>query len=300
MGQLCSHSNTDSWHEAGTILKNIVNTEKIVPMKDRRGTHAYPFLVENTKFWKVCLRKKVNHSRRTRRVTMAQHYLPDEHFMVHPTRVVSLREAILFEFEWFGDGDLYSFIHSEYVTNLNLVHAILKYTARCLHYVHKNHRVHLDIKPENILLSGDQTRLCDLEFSNSGVPFRIRGTEIYIPHHSAYTKWYERVDIPDRERSRRLDVYAFGKTVLIVLYQCLARQCLTKTQHALLEKMKDWAYEEVSPGRLAWASRRLAFSNITPWYEIALRCTVDNHLDICGVRSEHEIPDMEQIVNILM
>ena len=98
---------------------------------------------------------------------MAQHYLPDEHFMVHPTRVVSLREAILFEFEWFGDGDLYSFIHSEYVTNLNLVHAILKYTARCLHYVHKNHRVHLDIKPENILLSGDQTRLCDLEFSNS-------------------------------------------------------------------------------------------------------------------------------------
>ena len=299
MGLCISQPKADSWKEAQSHLKDIVHTDKIVAMRDRRGTHAYPFLVDNTKFWKVCLRKQVNHSRRTRRITMAQHFIPDDDYVVHPTRVVSLREAILLEFQWFGDGDLYNFIHSDAVASVKTVNAILKYTARCIQYVHSRGRVHLDIKPENILLLGTETRLCDLEFSNSGEPFRMRGTPLYIPQLCVCKRWYERVDIADAERSRRLDIYAFGKTILIVLYQCLSWQVLSKTQEELLEKMRIWAYDEVGMKQIVWATRRMAFSNITQWYEIGIRCCVDNHLDMMGFTPDHGIPTMDEIMKLV-
>ena len=97
-----------------------------------------------------------------------------------------------------------------------------------------------------------------------------------------------------------MDIYAFGKTILFTIYQALVAMDLTPNQKKNLDMMFRWCHEEVPATSIVWAMRRLTFSNITPWYEIGIRCCVDNQLDMNGVKTTHPVPTIHDICALLI
>ena len=81
-----------------------------------------------------------------------------------------------------------------------------------LEYIHAHNILHLDLKPQNILLGqGRQAKICDFGFSvqhnvESSV-FYSGGTPSYIPPEY----------IPNGKLGRPADVWALGITMLFVL-----------------------------------------------------------------------------------
>jgi|TARA_B110000858_G_scaffold198353_2_gene264213 serine/threonine protein kinase len=99
--------------------------------------------------------------------------------------------------------------------------------ARGILWLHRHGIGHGDIKPENVVIGTENAMLIDFDFS---VPFKewhYCGTPYYIAPGNLIKKWKG----PNCDISRRMDVYAYGKTILTVLYFYM--------EHSS-EKTSDW------------------------------------------------------------
>merc|ERR550537_1682277 len=78
-------------------------------------------------------------------------------------------------------------------------------TQQALHHVHKNGYFHRDMKPENLLYSGDTIKLADF-----GLAREIRARPPFTDYVS--TRWYRAPEVLLRSQSYNspLDVWACG------------------------------------------------------------------------------------------
>ncbi len=115
------------------------------------------------------------------------------------------------ELEYVGP-DLAKFVDGEKMSQLStdLQHRIWIDISGGLEYIHARNIVHLDIKPQNILLSGsNRAVLCDFELSVGRAVNPVSfdgGTPCYIPPEY----------LEDEKRGMPGDVWAFGVTMLFV------------------------------------------------------------------------------------
>jgi serine/threonine protein kinase len=98
---------------------------------------------------------------------------------------------------------------------------ILKACAEGLSFAHKNHILHGNIRPSNILISKD------------GVPLL---SDFGLPEHYARTRtnWY---GAPEREQSIQSDIYSLG----VVIYQLITNQLPLYDRDGNLHPMTDLA-----------------------------------------------------------
>ncbi|KFY03557.1 hypothetical protein V490_00138 [Pseudogymnoascus sp. VKM F-3557] len=141
-------------------------------------------------------------------------------------------------------------------------HRIWMDISRGIEYMHAQNVIHLDIKPQNILLQeSGRAVLCDFEMS-------VRGAEPVLSNGG--TPWY----IPpeymfDRRRGREGDVWAFGGTMLFVLGLMplpqkgwkIAEVTLHKEAH---DKMLNWLREVRRAGDAAPKKLSLVRSMLEP------------------------------------
>lgn len=82
-----------------------------------------------------------------------------------------------------------------------------------IHWLHDHGVAHRDVKPENIVIRDGRFQLIDFDFSYPSSQFVPCGTRYYMCARQHFQSW----TCSPEESSRRMDVYAFGKTLLFIL-----------------------------------------------------------------------------------
>ena len=116
--------------------------------------------------------------------------------------VFECRKTTRLVLELMKDGDL----HDRMLSTVNLRH-VAREVARGLQWLHEHNIVHRDVKPENILIDGNQVKLCDFGLSiDMGVRETVQG-------HVAGTTDFQAPETWDGTTHRRGDAWSFGATL---------------------------------------------------------------------------------------
>ncbi|XP_067931900.1 serine/threonine-protein kinase ULK3-like [Watersipora subatra] len=143
--------------------------------------------------------------------------------------------------EFCGGGDLHSFLKSKRALHENLVRRFLQQIASALQYMREKNVTHLDLKPQNILMSNHRKlKIADFGFAHYIVgdveTKYLKGSPLYMAPEIICQKHYD----------AKADLWSVG----VILYECLFGQppWASKTLAELAEKVKENKSIQIPPG----------------------------------------------------
>uniref|UniRef100_A0A3B1IPN3 Serine/threonine-protein kinase ULK3 n=2 Tax=Astyanax mexicanus TaxID=7994 RepID=A0A3B1IPN3_ASTMX len=120
-------------------------------------------------------------------------------------------ENIYLILEWCSGGDLSRFIRSRRILPERVARRFLQQIACSLKFLHEKNISHLDLKPQNILLSGSVLKLADFGFAQYMSPWdeqsALRGSPLYMAPEMVCRRQYD----------ARVDLWSVG----VILYETL-------------------------------------------------------------------------------
>ncbi|KAI5097963.1 serine/threonine-protein kinase ULK3, partial [Silurus meridionalis] len=120
-------------------------------------------------------------------------------------------ENIYLILEWCSGGDLSRFIRSRRILPERVARLFLQQMACALKFLHERNISHLDLKPQNILLSGNVLKLADFGFAQYMSPWdeqsSLRGSPLYMAPEIVCRRQYD----------ARVDLWSVG----VILYEAL-------------------------------------------------------------------------------
>ncbi|XP_026086199.1 serine/threonine-protein kinase ULK3-like isoform X5 [Carassius auratus] len=120
-------------------------------------------------------------------------------------------ENIYLILEWCSGGDLSRFIRSCRILPERVARHCLQQIACALQFLHERNISHLDLKPQNILLSGNTLKLSDFGFAQYMSPWdeqqALRGSPLYMAPEMVCRRHYD----------ARVDLWSVG----VILYEAL-------------------------------------------------------------------------------
>ncbi|GAA6082530.1 hypothetical protein Q7C36_009520 [Tachysurus vachellii] len=136
-------------------------------------------------------------------------------------------ENIYLILEWCSGGDLSRFIRSRRILPERVAHLFLQQIACALKFLHERNISHLDLKPQNILLSGNVLKLADFGFAQYMSPWdeqsSLRGSPLYMAPEIVCRRQYD----------ARVDLWSVG----VILYEALfGRAPFASRSYAELEE----------------------------------------------------------------
>lgn len=165
--------------------------------------------------------------------------------MKHP-HIVQLKdfqwdaENIYLILEWCSGGDLSRFIRSRRILPERIARRFLQQIACALQFLHEKNISHLDLKPQNILLSGSVLKLADFGFAQYMSPWDeqsvLRGSPLYMAPEMVCRKQYD----------SRVDLWSVG----VILYEALFGRApfASRSYAELEEKIRSNQPIELPPG----------------------------------------------------
>ncbi|XP_032370938.1 serine/threonine-protein kinase ULK3 isoform X2 [Etheostoma spectabile] len=129
--------------------------------------------------------------------------------------------------EWCSGGDLCRFIRSRRILPERVARRFLQQIACALQFLHERNISHLDLKPQNILLSGSVLKLADFGFAQYMSPWDeqsvLRGSPLYMAPEMVCRRQYD----------SRVDLWSVG----VILYEALfGRAPFASRSYAELEE----------------------------------------------------------------
>ncbi|KAJ0056242.1 hypothetical protein NL108_004523, partial [Boleophthalmus pectinirostris] len=149
-------------------------------------------------------------------------------------------ENIYLILEWCSGGDLSRFIRSRRILPERIARRFLQQIACALQFLHEKNISHLDLKPQNILLSGSVLKLADFGFAQYMSPWDeqsvLRGSPLYMAPEMVCRRQYD----------SRVDLWSVG----VILYEALfGRAPFASRSYAELEdKIRSNQPIELPPG----------------------------------------------------
>ncbi|MCJ8733110.1 hypothetical protein PDJAM_G00219210 [Pangasius djambal] len=136
-------------------------------------------------------------------------------------------ENIYLILEWCAGGDLSRFIRSRRILPERVARLFLQQIACALKFLHEKNISHLDLKPQNILLSGNVLKLADFGFAQYMSPWdeqsSLRGSPLYMAPEIVCRRQYD----------ARVDLWSVG----VILYEALfGRAPFASRSYAELEE----------------------------------------------------------------
>ncbi|TRZ03062.1 hypothetical protein DNTS_029718 [Danionella cerebrum] len=117
-------------------------------------------------------------------------------------------ENIYLIMEWCSGGDLSRFIRSRRILPESVARRCLQQIACALQFLHERNIAHLDLKPQNMLLSGNLLKLGDFGFAQyMSICEELRGSPLYMAPEIICKKHYD----------ARVDLWSVG----VILYEAL-------------------------------------------------------------------------------
>ncbi|XP_033840649.1 serine/threonine-protein kinase ULK3 [Periophthalmus magnuspinnatus] len=149
-------------------------------------------------------------------------------------------ENIYLILEWCSGGDLSRFIRSRRILPERIARRFLQQIACALQFLHEKNISHLDLKPQNILLSGSVLKLADFGFAQYMSPWDeqsvLRGSPLYMAPEMVCRRQYD----------SRVDLWSVG----VILYEAMfGRAPFASRSYAELEdKIRSNQPIELPPG----------------------------------------------------
>ncbi|XP_062245326.1 serine/threonine-protein kinase ULK3 isoform X2 [Platichthys flesus] len=149
-------------------------------------------------------------------------------------------ENIYLILEWCSGGDLSRFIRSHRILTQSVARRFLQQIACALQFLHERNISHLDLKPQNILLSGSALKLADFGFAQYMSPWDeqsvLRGSPLYMAPEMVCRRQYD----------SRVDLWSVG----VILYEALFGRApfASRSYSELEEKIRSNQPVELPPG----------------------------------------------------
>ncbi|XP_072320826.1 serine/threonine-protein kinase ULK3 isoform X2 [Eucyclogobius newberryi] len=149
-------------------------------------------------------------------------------------------ENIYLILEWCSGGDLSRFIHSRRLLPESIARRFLQQIACALQFLHEKNISHLDLKPQNILLSGSVLKLADFGFAQYMTPWDeqsvLRGSPLYMAPEMVCRRQYD----------SRVDLWSMG----VILYEALFGRApfASRSYTELEDKIRSNQPIELPPG----------------------------------------------------
>lgn len=149
-------------------------------------------------------------------------------------------ENIYLILEWCSGGDLSRFIRSRRILPERIARRFLQQIACALQFLHEKNISHLDLKPQNILLSGSVLKLADFGFAQYMSPWDeqsvLRGSPLYMAPEMVCRRQYD----------SRVDLWSVG----VILYEALFGRApfASRSYSELEEKIRSNQPIELPPG----------------------------------------------------
>ncbi|XP_077419749.1 serine/threonine-protein kinase ULK3 isoform X2 [Vanacampus margaritifer] len=160
--------------------------------------------------------------------------------IVHLKDFVWDSENIYLILEWCSGGDLSRFIRSRRILPEGIARRFLQQIACALKFLHDRNISHLDLKPQNILLSGSVLKLADFGFAQYMSPWDeksvLRGSPLYMAPEMVCRRQYD----------SRVDLWSVG----VILYEALFGRApfASRSYSELEEKIRSDQPIELPPG----------------------------------------------------
>ncbi|KAG7333470.1 hypothetical protein KOW79_003605 [Hemibagrus wyckioides] len=149
-------------------------------------------------------------------------------------------ENIYLILEWCSGGDLSRFIRSRRILPERVARLFLQQIACALKFLHERNISHLDLKPQNILLSGNVLKLADFGFAQYMSPWdeqsSLRGSPLYMAPEIVCRRQYD----------ARVDLWSVG----VILFEALFGRApfASRSYAELEEKIRSDKPIELPPG----------------------------------------------------
>lgn len=182
--------------------------------------------------------------------------LPSSKFILKPSAVHRLTQHAFAIKMQRGLGDLYDLIDQSFQPDI--VAKAMHDISETVHWLHDHSLAHRDIKPENIMLHGGRWKLIDFDFCSPLEHFVHCGTEGYICPGEVTKHWPG----PAKDSSRRADVYAFGKMILMVLWKASCEGYFKTRRVIWVMFHKPYVVDIQMQIEPAWQ----------PWLDVAMTC----------------------------
>lgn len=185
--------------------------QKLTPISTFNTNKSFFFKDEDGFLWK--LRKHIN---RKETISLFNNYnivrwLPETDCILKPLQVhIVDRKAIALKMPQ-GEKDLFDVMHAFF--DANFIFQALHNISEAIHWFHGHGMAHRDIKPENVVFHKGRFKLIDFDFSSPLHKFEHCGTENYMCSQKMTANWPG----SSSDSSRRADVYAFGKMILMIM-----------------------------------------------------------------------------------
>lgn len=176
--------------------------------------------------------------------------------LCHPKKVIAYDSHTTIVCMRLGERDLFDIISNPF--DWSFVQKKLYGIVSGIEHLHDHGRAHRDIKPENIVLYGNVLCLVDFDFAYPLNMPAFCGTQYFKCSKEFTASW----NCSAGEMARKMDVYAFGKTVLTIFWQASAQKAIGNARFVFDLFHAEFAESTKHPFSGVWAG----------WMNVAIRC----------------------------
>mgnify|MGYP006133833147 CR=1 FL=1 len=187
--------------------------QTLLPVSGLDTDKSFFFRDTRSNLWKLSKHRYVAEATEMYYNNMRAFLLPETHFMLKPAAIQKLTVRAFGMKMRQGSTDMYDFMDEHF--DPEGVSKALHDVSEAIHWLHDRRLAHRDIKPENIVLHNGRWKLIDFDFCSPLEQFVHCGTEHFVCPHSVTKDWPG----SKSDSSRRADVYAFGKMILMALWK---------------------------------------------------------------------------------
>jgi len=195
-----------------TIILNHIRT-KTRRLDISSSERSMLFVDKYNIIWKISTSEKVEIAELIQTNNLLVMSLPKNNHLLKPTSVTRLNPYVVCICQPMGECDLFEWGCTPF--EWEQVAFFLKQVANGIKWMHDLNLCHGDIKPENIVIQGSVAWLIDFDFV---APLECASqckTKNFQPPNDIVSGWH----VEKSSISKRCDVYAFGKTILFLLFR---------------------------------------------------------------------------------
>lgn len=199
--------------------------------------------------------------------------LPKSDFILQPIDIRRTGPLTTLMCMDYAGPDLFDYMRKPFKWKCMRKHLV--HIRKAVEFLHKNGIAHRDIKPENVIFHKGIPKLIDWDFSSRLDNFQYCGTVNYMVDKLTVDKW----NCSDTIKSKRMDIYAFGKLVFSVLLAAAQFQMIHNKSFVLHAFLNDKFL--TNPYKGEWGQ----------WANIALKCCTCKAPDYIPERIPDYIPE---------
>tara|TARA_B110000091_G_C13728066_1_gene437767 strand:+ start:294 stop:1061 length:768 start_codon:yes stop_codon:yes gene_type:complete len=190
------------------VLQHLEKTATLLPIDFSLGTQVY---VDNCNVaWKICSTGFTDTAQTIQANNTLIMSLPTCPYILAPFAAELLSTTVVCTCMPFAGPDLFEWLQTPFSWNQAV--GYLVDIAKGIRWLHQHNIGHSDVKPENVVIGTDNAQLIDFDFSAPFEDWKYCGTKYYMPPPTIVKRWHK------QSIAKRMDVYAYGKTILAVLF----------------------------------------------------------------------------------